>query len=227
MSPERSLRPAHTLSLLLGITLVALGADLLMQDDVSQVFKEGHSVEAMSVVILLAAAAFRVVGDRGHARSGWHVPVILVLMALRELDFDKRFTSEGVLQLRLYSGPAPLWEKAVGLAVIVLVLVCIVRLAWLNLPGWWRGLQQGAASAWLATGAVLVIVIAKSMDGIDRKLAPLGVTLASETITVAGRLEEMLELAAYIMLAQAAVYLARPQGLSPRRGTAAERAAGA
>ena len=220
MSPERPVRPAHTLSLMLGITLAGLGIDLLMHDAVSEIFREGHSVEAISAVILVAAAfwAFR---NRGLARREWHIPVILILMALRELDLDKRFTSEGVLQLRLYTGSAPLWEKAAGLAVVMLILVCITRLAWLNLPRLWRGLQQGARSAWLATGAALLIVIAKSMDGLDRKLAPLGVTLTTEMSTMAGRLEEMLELAAYIMLAQATVYIARPHGLVRQRGPAA------
>lgn len=222
MSRERSIRPAHTLSLMLGITLAGLGVDLLMHDSVSEIFKEGHSVEAMSVAILVAAAAFQVFGNGGLARSEGHIPVILILMALRELDFDKRLTSEGVLQLRLYTGSAPLWEKAAGFAVVVLILVCLIRLAWLNLPRWWRGLQQGAGSAWLATGAALLIVIAKSMDGIDRKLAPLGMTLTTEMITMAGQLEEMLELAAYIMLAQATVYFARSQAASPQRRTAAK-----
>lgn len=220
MSPERPIRPARVLSLMLGITLAGLGIDLLMHDSVSEIFKEGHSIEALSVVILVAAA-FWSFGNRGITGREWHIPVILILMALRELDIDKRLTSEGVLQLRLYTGTAPLWEKAAGFAVVVLILVCLIRLAWLNLPQWWRGLQQGAGSAWLATGAALLIVIAKSMDGLDRKLAPLGMTLTTEMVTMAGRLEEMLELAAYIMLAQAAVYVARPHTLARRRDPAA------
>lgn len=205
---------------MLGITLAGLGIDLLMHDSVSEIFREGHSIEALSVVILVVAA-FWSFGNRGITGREWHIPVILILMALRELDIDKRLTSEGVLQLRLYTGTAPLWEKAAGFAVVVLILVCLIRLAWLNLPQWLRGLQQGAGSAWLATGAALLIVIAKSMDGLDRKLAPLGMTLTTEMVTMAGRLEEMLELAAYIMLAQAAVYVARPHNLARRRDPAA------
>lgn len=222
MSRARSIRPAHTLSLMLSITLAWLGGDLLMHETVSEIFKEGHSVEATSVTILVAAAVFWVFGNGCLTKGEWHVPLILILMALRELDFDKRFTSEGILQLRLYTGSAPLWEKAAGFAVVVLILVCLIRLAWLNLPQWWRGLQQGAESAWVATGAALLIVIAKSMDGLDRKLAPLGMTLTTEMNTIAGRLEELLELAAYIMLAQATVYFVRSPAASPQRGTAAK-----
>ncbi|WP_415392987.1 hypothetical protein [Paracoccus sp. SJTW-4] len=51
--------------------------------------------------------------DRGWQQ--WHVLALLVMMSLRELDFDKRFLSEGILQLRLYSGPSSVWEKLLGL----------------------------------------------------------------------------------------------------------------
>mgnify|MGYP006900560329 FL=1 len=209
MSHGRPVRPARTLSLMLGITLAGLGIDLLMHDAVSEIFKEGHSVEAMSVVILIAAAAFWWNGHRNLTGSEWHVPVILILMALRELDVDKRFTSEGVLQLRLYTGSSPLWEKALGLAVVLLILVCAWRLARISLARCWRGLLRGANWAWLvATGAAL-IVIAKAMDGLDRKLAPWGIAVDPVTAMRAGRIEEVLELVAYIMLAQAGVYVAQ------------------
>ena len=83
MSHGRPIQPACTLSLMLGGTLVFLGSDLLMHEFVSEIFKEGHSVEAMSVVILIAAAAFWWNGHRNLTGSEWHVPVILILMALR------------------------------------------------------------------------------------------------------------------------------------------------
>lgn len=225
MSHGRPIRPACTLSLMLGVTLVFLGSDLLMHEFVSEIFKEGHSVEAMSVVILIAAAAFWWIGHRNLTGSEWHVPVILILMALRELDFDKRFTSEGVLQLRLYTGSSPLWEKAVGLAVVVLILVCGWRLARISLPRCWRGLLRGANWAWLMAAGAALIVIAKALDGLDRKLAPWGIAVDPVTAMRADRIEEILELAAYIMLAQAGVYVAQmvevPQTMphvSPPRG---------
>ena len=213
----KPIRPACTLSLMLGVTLVFLGCDLLMHESVSEIFKEGHSVEAISVVTLIAAAAFWWIAHGRLIGREWHIPVILILMALRELDVDKRFTSEGVLQLRLYTGPSPLWQKAVGLAVVALILVCIWRLVRFTLPRCWRGLQRGVGLAWLATGATVLIVIAKSMDGLDRKLAPLGITFDPAVGIKAGRLEEMLELAAYTMLAQAVVYVAQSHTLAGQR----------
>lgn len=209
MSHERAIQPACTRSLMLGVTLALLGGDLLMHETVSEIFKEGQAVETLSVVILVAAAAFWWFSHRGMTGREWHIPAILILMALRELDLDKRLTSEGVLQLRLYSGPSPLWEKVAGLAVVAMILVCAWRLLRMTLPRCWQGLRQGAGSAWLAVGAAVLIVIAKSMDGLDRKLAPLGITVDPMVGARAGRLEEMLELAAYIMLAQAVVYVAR------------------
>lgn len=115
---------------------------------------------------------------------------------------------------RRAAAPALYWllavvEKTLGLAVVLLILVCAWRLARISLPRCWRGLLRGANWAWLvATGAAL-IAIAKAMDGLDRKLAPWGIAVDPVTAMRAGRIEEVLELVAYIMLAQAGVYVAQ------------------
>ena len=215
------LSPAFTLAVMLSATLLLLGVDLALHDSTAIIFKEGHTIEVMSA-LLLAAAAVLWWGMDADDMAGrqWHIPVILALMALREMDFDKRLTSEGVLQLRLYSGAAPLWEKMLGLAVISLILVCGWRLMTLTLPRWWAGMRAGLPASWLAGLAVLMLALAKTLDGLERKLAGFDIRIAPELGTLSGRLEELLELAAYMMLVQALVYVLRC-----RRIIAARRAA--
>ena len=101
--PNLRPNPSLFLNLQLGLGLTAVGFDLLTQDEVRLIFKEGHSIEDMSYLLLLfAALAWLALGMAKSVRGQWHIPMILTLMALREMDFDKRFTTEGVLQLRLY-----------------------------------------------------------------------------------------------------------------------------
>lgn len=145
------------------------------------------------------------------------IPVILVLMAMHEMDFDKRFTSEGRMQLRLYSGDSPLWEKTLGLVVIALILVCGWRLLTITLPRFWAGLRAELPASWLAALAALMLMVAKTLDGLDRKLAGFGVTISPELGTLTGRLEEFLELAAYMMLVLALAYFLRCQGIIAAR----------
>lgn len=205
-----SLRPSVALAWQLGVVFAVFSLDLLTQEQVSLIFKEGHSVEVMSAALILVAALlwFGLGAARGQGGE-WHIPVILLLMAMRELDFDKRFTSEGVLQLRLYSGPSPLWEKLIGAAVVLLILVCGLRLLMRNVPRWLRGLRQGAATSWLVAGAGTLLVVSKSLDGLGRKLASLGIYIDPAQGQLASRAEELLELAMAVMLVQAVICFSR------------------
>ena len=59
------------------------------------------------------------------------------------------------------------------------------------------------APAWLIAAAVLVYAVAKSLDGLARKLAPWGIEVAGWVNDIAGQSEEILELAAAVMILQA------------------------
>ena len=158
------------------VTLLLPGVDMALHESTAVIFKEGHAIEVMSAVLLASAAVlWWGLGADDMAGRQWHIPVISVLMAMREMDFDKRFTSERGMQLRLYSGGSPLWEKTLGL------------------------------------------MVAKTLDGLDRKLAGFGVTISPELGTLTARLEEFLELAAYMMLVQAPAYFLRCQRIIAAR----------
>lgn len=196
---------------MVGMALVCIAIDLALYNDISSILSEGRSVETVTVAyFVLAIIAWIMLsnGDQDHRRN-WHIPVILALMALRELDFDKRFTTEGILQLRLYSGPAPLIEKLIGAAIIILILICAFRLLVINLPRWFRGLNKGNAASWLVALAVILLFSSKSLDGIARKLEPFGIALAEETIAMTTNAEEFFELIMAMILVMAVVYYAK------------------
>lgn len=202
-------QPSFYLAFTLTLSMAMILCDLVLSDDITLVFKEGHSIEVMSALLLFGAAIlwFWLGGSAEDGRN-WHIPVIVLLMGMRELDFDKRFTSEGVLQLRLYTGDSPMWEKLVGAMVVGLILWCGIRLAVINLPRWFRGLYRLSPVSWLVGSAGLLLVVAKSLDGIDRKLAPFGIVFTRDFVTVSGRVEEVLELAMALLLVQAVAFFA-------------------
>ena len=203
---HRDFQPATVLSLMLAALVMMLAVDLLLHDTIAQIFDEGHTIEFLSGVYYLAAAVLLVaVMPPGMRRSQWHLPVILVLMFLREFDMDKALTTEGVLQLRLYSGPAPLLEKIAGAAVIALILVCAWRLAARTVPGFVRGLHAGRPDSWLVLLAGIAVFVSKNLDGIGRKLSAISHEIGAETVIRASRIEEMLELVASMALVMAVV----------------------
>ena len=148
---------------------------------------EGGPFEAASAGLLAGAAVLA-----AARRMPW-AAILLALFALRELDYDKRAVSEGILKLRQYTGDAPLWEKALGLAVVALTILTLVQLArrW----GLWRAaLSAGRTWAVLLPVAAALVLVAKSIDGLGRKLAGLGLGAPDWVLANAPLLEETLEL---------------------------------
>lgn len=163
---------------------------------------EDGPVEKVSAVLwgLCAVMVLYFVGGTA-LRTQWQLSALFFLLCGRELDFDKRFLSEGILQLRLYSGGAPLWEKVIGIAIIALVLLVVWRLLRVNLPVLLKGLRQLSLWAWGGAFAVSAIVVAKGVDGIGRKFADFGVILDPTLIARALVYEELLELFAAAIVA--------------------------
>lgn len=165
---------------------------------------QGHGVEYYKsesgpfeigafVAMGCALLGFGVLAPRVAFGRGWHVAVLMALLMARELDFDKRFTEKGVLQLRLYSGDYPLMQKLIGACVIALILVTLYRFVRHGAGPFLRGLRDRLAWSWWLAGAIVLVVIAKSLDGLARKLAPLGINVSSDLDWLASLVEEGLE----------------------------------
>lgn len=157
-------------------------------------WKEGGAVELATVVTLLLVTGLFVVHlPRLAFGPQWHVPVLTALFAMRELDFDKRFTENGILKLRTYTGDAPLLLKLVGAGVIALALVCLYRLVARNRRDFVAALRAGHRWAILITVGTVVAIVAKGIDGLGRKLAPFGIEVSEAQGMLAGAVEESLE----------------------------------
>ena len=70
-------------------------------------------------------------------------------------------------------------------------------------------MRAGRTDSQLAAAAALMLVLSKSLDGLDRKLAGFGIALPADLGQMSGRIEEMLELGVAIMLMQALVCFLR------------------
>lgn len=201
--------------------LVAGASDVLRAGLGEARFSEGGALELASAAgYLLALAVFAARALRpGRC---WPVPVLLLAGAARELDLDKRLTDPGLLQARLYTGDAPLAVKLAGLAVVLAILGAALVLVVRDGPGWVRALAAGARRAWWAAAALGLAIVSKSLDGVGRKLRPLGIEVTDALDTAAALVEEVLELGipVAIVLAMTARPNARARGAEDRAGKA-------
>lgn len=164
--------------------------------------KEWRGVELASAVSLTLCVPTYFFFVRGSGpRDLWFVPFFLVLLAMREFDMDKAFLEKGVFQARLYTGPAPLLDKIIGATVVGVILYalwCVVRR---GLPAWGSALRMKQGWAVTLLIAIAIVVIAKTLDGIDRKLLPFGATFTQQQVYVFASIEECLELVFSVLLA--------------------------
>ena len=173
-------------------------------------WSEGGPVEVASA-LLLGLAAILLAVRAAREPSLWHLPVLALLLCLRELDLDKA-AGAGLLKSRTYTGDAPLGVKLLGLAVIALTLSAawrLVRRGRAPFLAAWRG---GAAWPGLLVAGVVMVGVAKAIDGLNRKLEPFGLAVSERAAVFAGRAEETMELgfAALVVAAVLSAWRGRP-----------------
>ncbi len=207
----------RTILTILGLLLaiVVLSVIVSHQDLETQraILSEQGIIERLSAAGYVLAAVLlgaRIVRMQQPRR--WPLVIVLLAMAGRELDMDKLPFTKGLLKSRQYIGPdVPMGEKLISAALLIglllVVFLCLRRYG----RAFLGGLMKGSAPAWYVVTGVFLIVATKSIDGIGRKLAPLGITVAQETERTLSNYEEIGELGIVIAFILAIVSIPRPR----------------
>ena len=169
------------------------------------ILKEGGWVETASWISYFVAAAFVLIRMLSQP-TRWSMLICTMLLGMRELDFDKRFTTMGIFKSRFYgSEDVPLGEKLIAALITAAIVVTLIFLVKEHLlPSIKRlGKREGATwSVFLAGG---LMVFAKSIDGLSRKLEPFGIEPSDATNRIVGSVEECFELTAALLIVVGAV----------------------
>lgn len=194
MTDNRYLRAYAVLAL--GLLLLC-GLVLNLGDRHGQVLMgESGPIEVASAVGYFACALYMIArGGRDFLVSRGYFVVLTLLFGFRELDFDKAFTTMGILKSRFYlSSDVPIPEKVIGLLVIALIFWTVFQLLRNHFVEFLQGLKQRAPVA-LGVGLIFfLLAFSKSIDGLARKLKPFGIETSAEVSRWAGSVEEVLEL---------------------------------
>jgi hypothetical protein len=161
--------------------------------------EENGPVETLTVACFLIGS-FLVFGGPELARR-WPAAAILLMFGLRELDFHSRFTTMNITKSRFYLSPdVPFTEKLFGLCLLLFFVACVYLLLKRYGRGFIKRVRQTEGLAVAIATSVVFLAIAKSMDGLPRKLKPLGITMDDGARLLATAGEELLEMGAAILL---------------------------
>ncbi|MDF3383278.1 MULTISPECIES: hypothetical protein [Sulfitobacter] len=161
---------------------------------------EGGFYESLSVVGYVLCILALVWTLRAAVLRVWYLPLVLAVMAARELDLDKSLFTRGLFKARQYTGEGvPLGERLIAGLILVLIVTAILLMLWRHARPYLAALFRGRAWA----GAVLLgigfTVAYKLLDGIARKLAPLGIEVSADAERTAFVVEEIGELGIPVM----------------------------
>lgn len=178
--------------------LLALFAYCTVLDDASRkaLLSEDGPVEIASAVLYFVCCGYALIRGGGVFLKKYpYFVVIPLLFGMRELDFDKRFTTIGVLKSKFYVSPLePLHTKlvviALGLAVIVLVAMMVKN----HLKALWESLRSGDALGWGVVVVLAMLVVSKSLDGLERKCTSIGLSVSPLIAKYSSVAEEVIEL---------------------------------
>lgn len=187
-----------TLCLMLLATFIAVMGPI----DAQFLLGESGPIERASALgYFLCAGYMLAIGGKEFFQKYSYIIVLVMLFGCRELDFDKRFTTMGILKSRFYlSADVPLAEKIIGLAVVLLLLWAVAQVVRHHAVSTLTDLRQFTERSIGVAVIVALLVISKSIDGLARKLKPFGIETTEEVSFLAGSIEEVMELGIPIMM---------------------------
>ena len=132
------------------ITLLVMGSFILTMFKIDEttarlMLKDSGLVQILTAVVLIASCLlclYRALRKIPPAFTWAQLSYLLLIYAMREMDFHRLFTQEHVSRWKLYVGPFPLHEKIMGGIVVLLTLVVMIHYIASNLPNFWKSLKE-------------------------------------------------------------------------------------
>ena len=139
--------------------------------------------------------------------SRWYLVTFIVLLLLREADLHVRFTESSIFGSRLYfQTDTSILTIVLGTAIILLVLCVLFLTMTLHFRDFVRQVFRRVASAWFIALALFLAILARSVDGVKRKLAMIHVDVSREAEFRFMQLEEIAEMGIPLALCIAAIF---------------------
>ena len=195
--------PQSYLGLYVGLGLIFLIIGFLPFLDVEQqknLLTESGLFESLTVYLYIFCLIL--IGVRWPLQkilSNWYLSALIILFALRELDYDKAHFTHGVLKSRQYfSDLVGLPELLVSIVVLIFIFSVLLFIVLKERNNFIKGVINFEQSQLAVLASIILIVVTKTIDGAERKF---GIDLSPAGERFALIVEEVGEMGIPIMFA--------------------------
>jgi len=195
--------PQSYLGLYVGLGLIFLIIGFLPFLDVEQqknLLTESGLFESLTVYLYIFCLIL--IGVRWPLQkilSNWYLSALIILFALRELDYDKAYFTHGVLKSRQYfSDLVGLPELLISIVVLIFILTVLALILLRERDNFIKGVINFRQSQLAVLASIILVIVTKTIDGMERKF---GIDLSSSGERFALVVEEVGEMGIPIMFA--------------------------
>ena len=199
--------PQSHLGLYVALSLIFSIIGLLPFLDVEQqknLLAEGGLFESLTVYLYIFCLILICVSwSWQKILSKWYFTALIVLFALRELDYDKAHFTHGVLKSRQYfSDLVGLPELLISIAVLIFILTVLAFIILREKNNFINGVIDFRQSQLAVLTSIILVIVTKTIDGMERKF---GIDLSPSGERFAIIVEEVGEMGIPIMFAIAII----------------------
>jgi hypothetical protein len=175
--------PQSHLGLYVGLGLIFLIIGFLPFLDVEQqktLLAEGGLFESLTVYLYIFCLILVCISwPLQKIQSNWYLSALIILFALRELDYDKAHFTHGVLKSRQYfSDLVGLPELLISIAVLIFILTVLALIVLKERSNFIKGVINFRQSQLAVLTSIILVIFTKTIDGAERKfridLSPAG-----------------------------------------------------
>jgi hypothetical protein len=213
MSTSKAVLPERSGYLVLSFAVLLIVAaigflQLLGTEDQERLLAEGGFFENLTVVGY--AACLILIGvcwPWSTTQARWYFPALIILFALRELDYDKSQFTVGLLKSRQYFGNlVSIPELVLSVVILIFILSVVASIFLKETRNFISGLIAGETSQLAIMASILLLLTSKSVDGLGRKLAGFNIEVSQSVEQFSYVFEEVGELGIPMMFAVAIVF---------------------
>jgi len=195
--------PQSYLGLYLASGLIFLIVGFLPLLDVEQqknLLAEGGLFESLTVYLyIFCLILICVKWSWQKILSNWYLSALIILFALRELDYDKAHFTHGVLKSRQYfSDLVGLPELLISIVVLIFILTVLTLIVLKERNNFIKGVINLKQSQLAVLVSIILVIVTKTIDGMERKF---GIDLSPSGERFSLIVEEVGEMGIPIMFA--------------------------